>query len=139
MRGDQAAQLGGLARRWHPKGLLVALLGFGSGFFGGLAGNQGGLRAAALGTFPLSPAAFVATATATALLVDLARAPVYLVAAGSSLLELARPIAIATLGCLVGTIAGERVLLGLSRVVFTRVVAIAIAVLGLWLLFGAGR
>ena len=106
---------------------------------GGLAGNQGGLRAAALGTFPLSPAAFVATATATALLVDLARAPVYLVAAGSSLLELARPIAIATLGCLVGTIAGERVLLGLSRDVFTRVVAIAIAVLGLWLLFGAGR
>ena len=74
-----AAQLGGLAARWHPRGTAVALLGLGSGFFGGLAGNQGGLRAAALTAFPLSPLAFVATSTATGLLVDAARTPVYVV------------------------------------------------------------
>jgi uncharacterized membrane protein YfcA len=134
-----AAQLTGLARRWQPRGPLVAMLGFASGFFGGLAGNQGGLRAAALGSFALSPAAFVATATATALLVDLARAPVYLATAGPGLVALAGPIAIATVGCLVGTIAGERVLLGLSRDAFTRVVAIAIGVLGVWLLLAPAR
>ena len=63
---------------WHPRGPIVAFLGLVSGFFGGVAGNQGGLRAAALSAFRLSPGAFVATATATGLLVDAARAPVYL-------------------------------------------------------------
>ena len=42
------AQLTGLAARWHPKGALVSALGVSSGLFGGLAGNQGGLRSAAL-------------------------------------------------------------------------------------------
>ena len=43
-----AAQLAGLAARWHPRGPAVGVVGFVSGFFGGIAGNQGGLRAAAL-------------------------------------------------------------------------------------------
>ena len=55
------------------------------GLFGGVAGNQGGIRAAALTSFGLGPQAFVATATATALLVDVARTPVYLWQAGGSL------------------------------------------------------
>ena len=42
------AQLAGLAKRWHPRGAVVGVVGFASGFFGGIAGNQGGLRAAAL-------------------------------------------------------------------------------------------
>ena len=53
-----------------------------SGLFGGLVGNQGGIRAAALLGFHLSPRAIVATATASALLVDAARVPVYLVTQG---------------------------------------------------------
>jgi uncharacterized membrane protein YfcA len=131
-----AAHLAGLARRWHPHGPVVSLLGFTSGLFGGVAGNQGGLRAAALTAFGLGPAAFVATSTATGLLVDAARAPVYLWRAGGRLLELWPLIALATAGVVIGTLAGERLLLGLSRERFGQVVAGAIGVLGAWLVFG---
>lgn len=130
------AHLGGLARRWHPHGGVVALLGFGSGFFGGVAGNQGGLRAAALTAFGLGPAAFVATATATGLLVDAARTPVYLWRAGTTLLPFWPYVAVATAGVVLGTIAGERLLLGLAPERFGRIVAAAVGLLGAWLLLG---
>ncbi len=50
-----------------------------SGMFGGLVGNQGGIRSAALLGFNLKRDEFVATATAIALLVDVFRMPVYAV------------------------------------------------------------
>jgi uncharacterized membrane protein YfcA len=128
------AQLTGWTRRWKPHGASVGLLGLSSGFFGGIAGNQGGLRAAALSAFALSPAAFVATSTATGLLVDAARMPVYLYAAGRSLLDLWLPITVASAGVLIGTLLGERVLLGLSRERFSLIVSLAIGVLGVWLI-----
>jgi uncharacterized membrane protein YfcA len=128
------AQFSGLADRWHPKGPMVALLGLGSGFFGGIAGNQGGLRAAALTAFWLTPAAFVATSTATGLLVDAARTPVYVYTAGTAMLALWLPITIAAAGVVVGTILGERVLLGMSKERFRLVLAGAVGALGVWLL-----
>lgn len=128
------AQLTGGARRWHPRGPAVAILGLGSGFFGGIAGNQGGLRAAALSAFSLSPAAFVATSTATGLLVDAARTPVYLYIAGRTLLDLWVLVAITTAGVVVGTLLGERILLGMTKERFATVVAIAVGILGIWLL-----
>ena len=131
------AQLTGWSRRWRPHGASVAVLGVGSGFFGGITGNQGGLRAAALSAFALSPAAFVATSTATGLLVDAARTPVYLYLAGRTMLDLWWPIVVASGGVLAGTLLGERVLLGMSRERFGRVVAAAVGVLGLWLLVSA--
>jgi hypothetical protein len=131
-----AAQLTGWSARWQPKGTLVALLGLCSGFFGGIAGNQGGLRTAALTAFSLSPSAFVATATATGLLVDVARTPIYLWRAGSHLTDLAMPIGIATFGVLIGTVFGERILLRLSSRRFGQIMGVAIAGLGLWLLLG---
>ncbi|HET7903925.1 MAG TPA: TSUP family transporter [Candidatus Eisenbacteria bacterium] len=134
-----AAQLTGWSKRWHPHGPIVALLGLGSGFFGGIAGNQGGLRAAALTAFGLSPAGFVATATATGLVVDFARAPVYLWTSGPALAALWKPIGVTTAGVLIGTFLGERILLGLSPKRFVRMVAAAIGGLGLWLLFGGAR
>jgi uncharacterized membrane protein YfcA len=129
-----AAQLSGLAERWHPRGLLVGMLGFTSGFFGGIAGNQGGLRSAALTSFRLSAAALVATGTATGLMVDAARTPVYLWSSGPVVLSLWRPIAIATTGVLAGTFLGERILFGLSPATFRRVLGAAVGVLGVWLL-----
>jgi uncharacterized membrane protein YfcA len=129
------AQLTGWTTRWQPHGLLVGLFGLMSGFFGGVAGNQGGLRSAALLAFKLPPANFVATATATGVLVDLARTPVYLWSSGATLLSLWLPIGIAAAGVLVGTVLGERILLGLSRKRFGQVVGIAIGILGCWLLF----
>lgn len=58
-----------------------------SGLLGGLVGNQGGIRAAALLGFQLQPRQLVATATASALLVDAARVPIYFLSAGPSLLK----------------------------------------------------
>lgn len=118
-------------------GSAAGMLGAISGFFGGLAGNQGGLRSAALLTFQLSPASFVATATATALLVDAARTPVYLWRAGPELLALWLPITLATAGVLGGTLLGERLLLGMTPDRFRRVVSVAILALGALLLVRA--
>lgn len=125
--------LTGVLTRWKST-RAAGVLGAISGFFGGLAGNQGGLRSAALLTFELAPTAFVATATATALLVDAARMPVYLWRARSELLVLWLPIALATLGVLGGTLLGERILLGMNPERFRRVVSIAILALGALLL-----
>lgn len=128
------AQLTGWSDRWRPRGVLVSQLGLLSGFFGGIAGNQGGLRSAALTSFRLSPAALIATGTAIGVLVDAARAPAYLWSSGHEVLALWRPIAIATAGVLAGTFLGERILLGLSPQTFRRVLGVAIGVLGVWLL-----
>jgi uncharacterized protein len=130
--------LSSAARRWRPAGWQVWTLGLASGLFGGLAGNQGGLRAAALASLHLPATTFVATSTATGLLVDAARTPVYLWQAGASLVPLATPIGVASVGVLVGTIAGERLLLGMDRERFRRVVAMLIGLLGLFLLWSGG-
>jgi uncharacterized protein len=132
-----SAGITGWGTRWHPKGPIVWALGLLSGVFGGLAGNQGGLRAAALSAFQLTPVAFVATATAIGVLVDAARTPVYLWRAGPDLRSVAGLIAVATAGVLLGTLIGERLLLRLSPTAFRWVVHIAVGALGLWLLFRA--
>ena len=128
------AQLTGWASRWTPSGWLVAVFGFLSGFFGGVAGNQGGLRSAALTAFGLAPLRFVATATATGLIVDAVRTPVYLWHSGPVLLSLWAPILVATVGVLIGTVVGERLLLGLSPRRFGQIIGGAIGALGIWLL-----
>ena len=120
--------------RWQPRPLLASGVGLLSGFFGGLVGNQGGLRAAGLSAFNLEPRAFLATGTAVALLIDIARTPFYLARAGDVLLELWIPTGVATAGCLIGTVAGERFFLRLSRDQYRRVIGIAVLILGVWLL-----
>jgi uncharacterized membrane protein YfcA len=102
--------------------------------FGGVAGNQGGLRSAALTGFGLPPRTFVATATAIGLVVDAVRTPIYLAATGAALVPHLFPMAVATVGVLIGTVIGERVLLGLSKERFARVVGAAVGALGVWLL-----
>ena len=127
------------ARRVHVGPRAAGALGVASGLFGGVAGNQGGLRAAALFAFPLAPAAFVATSTAVGLMVDAARMPIYLWRAGASITPYATPIAVASVGVLIGTIAGERILLGMSIERFRKVVSVLVGLLGLWLLIGFAR
>jgi uncharacterized membrane protein YfcA len=131
------AGLTGWATRWRATGPRAAALGLASGFFGGIAGNQGGLRAAALLGFRLAPAAYVATSTAIALMVDAARTPVYVWRAGPTLAHLSAPIVVATVGVLVGTLVGERILLGLTVDRFRRIVSALVGLLGLWLLASA--
>jgi len=133
------AQLTGWSSRWRPRQPLIGIFGILSGFFGGVAGNQGGLRAAALTAFDLSPAQFVATATAAGVVGGAARTPVFLVSAGNNLIGLTRFMSIAIVGVLIGTLAGERVLLGMSRQRFARVIGTAIGLLGVWLVVSSFR
>ena len=65
-----ASEMSGLSRRMRFHGAVAWVAGVVSGLFGGLVGNQGGIRSAALLGFDLDKRAFVATATATGLIVD---------------------------------------------------------------------
>lgn len=129
-----AAGLSGWSSRWRPHGALVWVLGGLSGFCGGVVGNQGGLRAAALASFGLAPAAFVATSTVTGIAVDVARTPVYLIGGSERLAPLWGTVALVAAGVLAGTLLGERLLLGLSPGRFRKIVSAAIGILGVWLL-----
>jgi uncharacterized membrane protein YfcA len=119
---------------WHPRPLPALGVGFLSGIFGGLAGNQGGLRAAGLSAFHLEPRPYLATGTAVALLIDLARTPIYLARGSAGLIEVWMPILMATVGCLLGTILGERLFLRISPERYRRVIGVAVLALGVWLL-----
>jgi uncharacterized membrane protein YfcA len=105
-----------------------------SGIFGGMVGNQGGIRSAALLGFDVRPSAFVASATAAALMVDLARMPVYVVREADRLGDLAGLIALAAAGAVAGTIGGERVLRRIPPPLFKRVVSGLVLALGLYML-----
>ncbi len=128
------AGLTGWNTRSKPGPNASVLFGAISGLFGGMAGNQGGLRAAALTTYRLTPSQFVATSTAVGLMVDAARLPVYIARGSGRMLDLALPIAIATAGVVAGTLAGERVLMSLSPARFRQTISILILALGAWLL-----
>ena len=104
-----------------------------SGVFGGLVGNQGGIRSAALLAFDLDRESFVATATATGLIVDGARMPVYLVAERQGLQAIVVMILVATCGVVAGTLVGRRVLTHLPEAMFRRVVALLLLALGTWM------
>jgi uncharacterized protein len=110
------------------------MLGVLSGFFGGIVGNQGGLRAGALLGLGLAPAAFVATSTMSGVIVDIARTPVYVARQGDAIVAAWQLVLLATAGTLVGTVLGEKVLLGLSPGRFRQLIAVLIGALGIWLL-----
>jgi uncharacterized membrane protein YfcA len=59
--------------------------------------------------------------------------PIYVWRAAPSLMTVAGPIAIVTLGVLIGTFYGERLLFGLSRETFRRLISVLIGILGIWL------
>lgn len=110
------------------------LAGAVSGAFGGLVGNQGGIRSAALLAFDGDKETFVATATAVGLIVDAARMPVYLATEQDALGAVWPLIACATIGVLAGTIAGRRVLARVPEAMFHRVVALLLLTLGVWMI-----
>ena len=97
---------------------------------GGLVGNQGGIRSAALLGFDLSKETFVATATAIALFVDGARMPVYLLTQHTALLALWPSIALTTSGVAAGTLLGSRLLARMPERWFRRALAVILATLG---------
>jgi uncharacterized protein len=132
-----AGELAGWTKRMRFDGRWAWVAGAASGLFGGLVGNQGGLRAAAMLGFRLEKAAFVATATAIALVVDGARMPVYAWTDGARLAAITPLIALATAGVVAGTLAGHRVLAGVPEHLFRIVVALLLLALGAVVIAGA--
>jgi uncharacterized protein len=106
-----------------------------SGFLGGLIGNQGGIRAAAMLAFDVPKEAFVATATAIALIVDGVRMPVYAINEGRALLAIWPLIAMATVGVVIGTLLGRSILGRIPEKLFKRIVSALIFALGVTMLF----
>lgn len=126
--------LTGLSEKLAFKGKLSWIAGGLSGLFGGLVGNQGGIRTAALLGFKLKQKEFVATATGIALMVDLARVPVYLAVQGSQIAAIWPFILIATVGVLLGTVAGAWILRKIPEKIFKKIVSAIILIIGIFVL-----
>jgi hypothetical protein len=131
-----ASQVTGYAKRWRLRGTLAWLGGALSGFFGGLVGNQGGIRTAAMVGFEVDKRQFVATTTAVALLIDMARVPVYLVTETAAIARLWPMLAVATTGVVIGTLFGETLLARVPEQQFRVVVGVLLLALGLSFLWG---
>jgi len=124
----------GFSEKLRFTGAAAWIAGALSGFFGGLVGNQGGIRSASMLGFKLNQKEFVATATGIALMVDLARLPVYIVLQGKQLLEIWLFIFIATIGVFIGTIFGSWALKKIPEKLFKRVVSVIILLIGIFVL-----
>lgn len=105
-----------------------------SGAFGGLVGNQGGIRSAAMLGFGLNGAAFVATATAIAIVVDLVRMPVYFTVESARISQAWPVVATAIVGVVAGTIAGARLLKRIPEKRFRFILSAILLVVGVLLL-----
>ena len=101
-----------------------------SGFLGGLVGNQGGIRAAAMLALDVRKEVFVATAVAIALVVDGARMPVYAFSVGRQLLDVWPIVATASAGVLLGSLTGKKLLGWIPEAVFRRMVSGLLVALG---------
>jgi uncharacterized membrane protein YfcA len=118
------------------RGALAWIGGALSGFFGGLVGNQGGIRTAAMLGFEVDKRQFVATTTAVALLIDMARVPVFIAFEGGALMTLLPVIALATVGVVAGTLVGEKLLARIPEGIFRTLVGTLLLVLGISFLVG---
>jgi uncharacterized membrane protein YfcA len=126
--------LTGLADKVRIKGAIAWLAGGISGLFGGLVGNQGGIRSAALLGFRLDKDQFVATATGIALMVDVARVPVYLAVQWHQIASIWQFILIAAIGVIIGTVGGKRILGKMPENIFKKTVATIILLIGILVL-----
>jgi uncharacterized protein len=124
----------GLAQRMRFGRTTAWIAGALSGMFGGLVGNQGGIRSAALLGFDLKRDEFVATATAIALLVDLFRMPVYAVTQLGQMVSQWPMILLATVGVVIGTLSGKWMLSHIPLNVFRMIVSCIVLALGIWML-----
>ena len=131
------AQLTGLSERMRFGRRTGWIAGALSGALGGLVGNQGGIRSAALLGYNLSPAKFVASATAAGLIVDAARMPVYVFTEHARLAPLAPIMAVASVGAVIGTLVGARLLKRIPSHLFRALVGALVLLLGVYMFFRA--
>lgn len=131
-------QLTGLAQRMSFGRTAAWIAGALSGMFGGLVGNQGGIRSAALLGFDIRRDAFVATATAIGLLVDVFRMPVYAATQWRPIFSAWQLMLAATAGVIVGTLIGKRILGWIPERSFRILVATVVLALGIWMFIHPG-
>lgn len=123
--------------RWLPVGGLL------SGFFGGLSGHQGALRAAFLSPLKLSPTKFASTQAILAMMVDATRLVVYC----STFLVLGRgedgvgpipwPLVIAATTCaFVGAVVGKLLLPKMTMATLHLIIGALLLVVGAALILG---
>ena len=122
--------------RWGRSAAWVA--GALSGALGGLVGNQGGIRTAAMLGFDVPKESFVATSAAIALVVDGARLPVYLATQWRDIAAIWQIVLVLAIGVVAGTAIGTRALTRLPQESFRRVIGVLLIALGLYMTF-AGR
>ena len=134
--------LAGFTERVHFGRRVAWVAGALSGFFGGLVGNQGGIRSAALLGFGIPKEALVATATAVALIVDGARMPVYLAVESKGIFGAWGLLLIMIVGVLLGTFWGVRLLRKIPEQTFRRLLNLLLIALGIYMVahgVGAGK
>lgn len=131
--------LTGLSDKMQFRGWVGWLAGAVSGILGGMVGNQGGIRSAAMLGFDVPRHAFVATATAVGLIVDGARMPVYLIGQWEEMANLWPFLLAATVGAIIGTVTGERLLRRIPEPIYRRLVAVLVLCLGVFMLFRIGQ
>jgi uncharacterized membrane protein YfcA len=129
----------GFAQKMKFHGVIAWVAGILSGGFGGLVGNQGGIRSAALMTFDLPKESLIATATAIGIIVDFARVPVYIASESRRLWASWVWVLIATSGVIIGTFVGMRFLKRVSEPVFRRVLGVFIFLLGVYMILQSAR
>lgn len=129
--------LTGLSQRLRFRGWVGWAAGIVSGILGGMVGNQGGIRSAAMLGFDVPRHAFVATATAVGVLVDAARMPVYLAHEAQNMAPLWPVMVSGSVGALLGTLAGERLLRRVPESLYRQVVAGLLVALGSFMLVKA--
>jgi uncharacterized protein len=112
----------------------AAIAGFASGFFGGLVGEQGGIRSVALLNFDVEKEAFIATATATGLIIDAVRMPVYFLTQSSQVSQFLLIMVLSSAAVVTGTLAGNLLLKRIPEESFKRIVSLLILILGIFLL-----
>jgi uncharacterized membrane protein YfcA len=125
--------LTGLLERLHLGRRAAWIAGALSGFFGGLVGNQGGIRSAALLSFGMSKEAMVATATAVGLIVDGARMPVYFAVEHGGILQAWAILLVAIAGVLLGTFWGVKLLRKIPQQLFPKLLSCLILALGVYM------
>ncbi|MBI2602399.1 MAG: sulfite exporter TauE/SafE family protein [Deltaproteobacteria bacterium] len=125
----------GFSERMKFRGAGAWIAGGVSGILGGMVGNQGGIRAAALLGFQVSKESFVATATAIGLVVDSSRIPVYLWADWGGITDHLNWVTLCTVGVVVGTLLGTKLLKRLNERAFKRIVSGLIFLLGAFMTY----
>lgn len=120
--------------RWLPLGGIL------SGFFGGLSGNQGALRAPFLIKAGLSKEAFVATGVVSAIIVDASRLIVYGTGIAADYLaqsqQLIAPLVVGALCAFIGSFTGRQVLRKVTLRAVRVIVALAMLFIGIGLVSG---